>query len=362
MRYANRLLLAVVLASACTAPIKILTEDKTMGQKLAPEDIQLRDEGEFPSLGGAKGWINSPPLTPESLRGKVVVVQFWTYTCINWLRTEPYIRAWAEKYKDKGLVVIGAHTPEFEFEKDVDNIRLAIKERKIDYPVAIDSDYKVWNAFRNRYWPALYIVDAKGNIRYHQFGEGEYERSERVIQKLLAEAGNTGVSSELVSVNGAGPEAAPNWGDLGSAENYAGYERTVNFASPGGSVRDKPASYILPGGLELNQWALSGDWTIARSLVRLNKANGRITYRFHARDLHIVMGPAARGGAVRFRVLIDGKPPGGSHGADTDEGGYGTVSEQRMYQLVRQTGPVTDKQFEIEFLDAGLEVFVFTFG
>ena len=244
MRYANRLLLAVVLASACAAPIKILTEDKTMGQKPAPEEIQLRIEGEFPSLDGAKGWINSPPLTPKSLRGKVVLVQFWTYTCINWLRTEPYIRAWADKYKDKGLVVIGAHTPEFEFEKDVDNIREAIKERKIDYPVAIDSDYKVWNAFRNRYWPALYIVDAKGNIRYHQFGEGEYERSERVIQKLLAEAGNTGVSSELVSVNGIGPEAAPNWDDLGSAENYAGYERTVNFASPGGAVRDKPASYI----------------------------------------------------------------------------------------------------------------------
>lgn len=362
MRYSFRFLLAAVLATACAAPIRILTEDKTMGQQAALDEIQLRNEGEFPSLAGSKGWLNSAELTPASLRGKVVLVQFWTYTCINWLRTEPYIRAWAEKYKDKGLVVIGVHTPEFEFEKELDNVRSAVKERKIDYPVAIDSDYKIWTAFRNRYWPALYLVDAQGNVRYHQFGEGEYERSEKAIQKLLKEAGETGVSFDLVSVSGAGPEAAPDWDDLGSGENYVGYERTVNFASPGGPVRERPAAYIPPGKLELNQWALTGEWTMTRSLVRLNKANGRITSRFRARDLHIVMGPVDKGAPVRFRVLLDGKPPEGAQGTDTDAQGSGTVSEQRLYQLVRQSGAIAVKQFEIEFLDPGIEVFVFTFG
>lgn len=353
------LILAVaVLGEACGGPELYMNND-SVG---IPITNQLSYEGELPSLAGATGWLNSPPLKREDLRGKVVLVQFWTYTCINWLRTEPYIRAWSNKYKDKGLVVVGVHTPEFEFEKDADNIRAAIKERKIDYPVAIDSDYKIWSAFENRYWPALYLIDARGKIRYHQFGEGEYERSEKAIQKLVAEAGNTAVSSDLVSVDGVGPESAANWDDLRSGENYLGYAQNVNFASPGGAVRDRSASYILPSKLELNHWGLTGDWTTARSSVRPNKANGRITYRFHARDLHIVMGPAARGTSVRFRVLIDGSPPGSFHGSDTDEGGYGAVSQQRMYQLVRQIGPITDKQFEIEFLDPGVEVFVFTFG
>ena len=323
---------------------------------------QLAIESDLPSFAGATGWLNSSPLTGNDLRGKVIVVEFWTYTCINWLRTEPYVRAWAEKYKDKGLVVIGVHTPEFPFEKDVDNIRKAAKDMKIDYPIAIDSDYRVWGAFNNQYWPALYFIDAKGHIRHHQFGEGEYDQSESVIQQLLAEAGNAGIGKDLVAVTGQGPEAAADWDDLRSAENYVGYDRTEGFASPGGSVRDKPGVYSVPPKLNLNRWGLSGEWTIAKNIITLNKANSRISYRFHARDLHLVMGPATRGNSVRFRVLIDGQPPGSAHGTDIDDQGNGTVTDQRLYQLIRQPAPITDRTFEIEFLDSGLEVFVFTFG
>jgi thiol-disulfide isomerase/thioredoxin len=319
-------------------------------------------EGRLPPLGRATGWLNSQPLTAADLRGKVVLVDFGTYTCINWLRSLPYVRGWAEKYKDHGLVVIGVHTPEFRFEKDVDNVRRAVKDRKIDFPVAIDNDYAIWRAFDNHYWPALYIIDAQGRIRHHQFGEGGYERSERIIQQLLSEAGFSGIGDQLAAVDARGVEAEADWADLKSPENYLGHARTENFVSPGGAVLDKPRVYAAPARVKLNDWALSGDWTVKRDAVVLNKANGRIAYRFHARDLHLVMGPAARGASVRFRVLIDGQPPGAAHGSDVDDHGNGTVSEQRLYQLIRRPNPIADRQFEIEFLDPGVEAFAFTFG
>jgi thiol-disulfide isomerase/thioredoxin len=324
--------------------------------------IQLRIEGELPSLDSATEWINSQPLTAAGLRGKVVLIDFWTYSCINWLRSLPYVRAWAEKYKDQGLVVIGVHTPEFEFETNVDNVRQAAKDMRIDYPIAIDTDYAIWSAFNNQYWPALYFVDAQGHIRHHQFGEGEYEQSEMIIQQLLAEAGNGGIGHGLVSVDARDAEAAADWDSLKSPENYVGYERTENFASPGGAVLDKRGVYAAPAQLKLDHWALSGDWTVGTQATVLNKANGRIAYRFHARDLHLILGPAARGTAVRFSVLIDGQPPGAAHGIDVDDQGNGTVTEPRLYQLIRQPKPITDRLFEIEFLDSGVEAYAFTFG
>jgi thiol-disulfide isomerase/thioredoxin len=359
---ANQLLLAAILASAIGAPIETLAQDKSVVQQVTPAAVRLPIEGELPSLGGATGWLNSPALTAAGLRGKVVLIDVWTYTCINWLRTLPYVRAWAEKYKNQGLVVIGVHTPEFAFEKNVDNVRRAAKDMRVDYPIAIDSDYAIWRALNNEYWPALYFVDAQGRIRHHHFGEGEYEQSERIIQQLLAEAGIGGIGHELVSVDARGAEAPADWGSLKSPENYVGYERTENFASPGGAVLGKRRVYAAPARLRLNHWALSGDWTVKKQATVLNKANGRIAYRFHARDLHLVMGPAARGTSVRFRVLIDGKPPGAAHGIDVDAQGNGTVTEQRLYQLIRQPKPIADRQFEIEFLDSGVEAFAFTFG
>jgi thiol-disulfide isomerase/thioredoxin len=327
-----------------------------------PAAVQLPIEGEMPSLGGATAWLNSPPLSAANLRGKVVLIDFWTYTCINWLRTLPYVRAWADKYRDHGVVVIGVHSPEFPFEHDLENVRQAAKNMRVEYPIAIDNDYAIWSAFNNHYWPALYIVDAQGRIRHHHFGEGEYEQSEMIIQQLLAEAGIGGIGYELVSVDAHGAEAAADWGSLRSPENYVGYERTENFASPGGAVLDQPRVYAVPARFSLNHWALAGEWTVERQAVVLNTANGRIAYRFHARDLHLVMGPAARGTSVRFRVLIDGQAPGAAHGSDVDEQGNGTVTEQRLYQLIRQPKPIADRQFEIEFLDAGVEAFAFTFG
>jgi thiol-disulfide isomerase/thioredoxin len=324
--------------------------------------VHLPSEGEFPSLAGANEWLNSQPLKATGLRGSVVLVDFWTYTCINWRRTLPHVRAWAEKYKDHGLVVIGVHTPEFSFEKDVHNVRWAAKDMRIDYPIAIDSDYAIWRAFNNEYWPALYFVDARGHIRHHQFGEGDYEQSERVIQQLLAESGTGGISHELVSVDARGAEAPADWGSLKSPETYVGYERTQNFASPGGARLNQSRVYASPARLDLNSWALRGDWTVGKEAVVLNHANGRIAYRFHARDLNLVMGPAARGTSVKFRVLIDGKPPGAAHGSDVDDQGNGALIEQRLYQLVRQPEPVADRQFEIEFLDSGAQGFDFTFG
>jgi thiol-disulfide isomerase/thioredoxin len=359
---ANQRLLAAIVAGAIAAPIVTLAEDKSVARQMAPAAVKLPIEGELPSLGRATGWLNSQPLTAAGLRGKVVLIDFWTYTCINWLRTLPYVRAWATKYKDLGLVVIGVHSPEFAFEKNVDNVRRAAKDMKVSYPIAIDSDHAIWRAFKNEYWPALYFVDAQGRIRHHHFGEGEYQQSEKIIQQLLTETGVSGVSRELVSVDGRGAEAAADWGSLKSPENYLGYERTENFASPGGAVLDERRVYAVPTRLKLNQWALSGDWTVGKQATVLNQANGRIAYRFHARDLHLVMGPAARGTSVRFRVLIDGQPPLAAHGIDVDDKGNGTVSEQRLYQLIRQPKPIVERQFEIEFLDSGLEAFAFTFG
>jgi thiol-disulfide isomerase/thioredoxin len=356
-----KILLPTLLVSAIGALIVAFAGDETALQQMS-RPVQLRVEGELPALGSAPQWLNSQPLTAASLRGKVVLVDFWTYSCINWRRSLPYVRAWAEKYKNQGLVVIGVHAPEFEFEKNVDNVRWAAKDMRIDYPIEIDSDHAIWRAFRNEYWPALYFIDAKGHIRHHQFGEGEYAQSERVIQQLLIEAGSPDVGHELVSVEARGAEVAADLGSLRSPENYVGYERTENFASPGGAVLGKKRIYAVPAQLRLNHWALSGDWTMGKEATVLNRANGRIVYRFHARDLHLVMGPATRSSAVRFRVLIDGQPPGAAHGTDVDDQGNGTVMEQRMYQLIRQSKPIADRQFEIEFLDSGVEAFSFTFG
>jgi thiol-disulfide isomerase/thioredoxin len=318
--------------------------------------------GAMPSLQPANAWLNSPPLSTADLRGKVVLVDFWTYTCINWRRTMPYLRAWAEKYRDDGLVVIGVHTPEFSFEKDVDNVRRAAREQKVDYPIAIDSEYAIWNAFNNHYWPALYFIDAHGRIRHHQFGEGGYDQLERIIQELLAEAGHNGFDRARVSTEAHGAEVAADWKNLASPETYVGHSQAERFASPGGGLPGRPKLYAAPPTLRLNEWALAGDWTLSKESALLNKGNGRITYRFHARDVHLVMGPAARGAAIRFRVTIDGQPPGASHGADVDAEGRGTLDQPRMYQLIRQQTAIGDRQFEIEFLDAGAQVFVFTFG
>jgi len=313
------------------------------------------------AIGRASEWLNSPRLTPESLEGKVVLVQFWTYTCINWLRTLPYVRAWARKYGQE-LVVVGVHTPEFAFEQNVDNVRRALTQMKIDYPVVIDNDYAIWRAFDNHYWPALYMLDPRGRVGHTHFGEGEYERSERAIQRLLANAGAAVSDRNLVRVEPAGIEAPAEWANLRSPENYLGHERTENFASREGVGRDRRRRYTAPARLALNQWALVGDWTMGRQVTVGSGPNGRIVYRFHARDIHLVMGPPRPGAAVRFRVSIDGQPPGAAHGSDVDEGGNGTVVEQRLYQLIRQPKPIVDRQFEIEFLDAGVEAFAFTFG
>jgi thiol-disulfide isomerase/thioredoxin len=306
-------------------------------------------EGQLPGFDGAAGWLNSPPLTHEDLRGKVVLADFWTYTCINWLRTLGYLRAWAEKYKRHGMVLVGIHTPEFPFEGEVDNVRWAASEMKVEYPIALDPNYAVWRDFGNQYWPALYIADADGRIRHHQFGEGGYEECERVVQQLLREAGFDEVPADLVEVADEGFEAQADWGNLQSPETYLGYERGQRPASPDGAVR-------------LNQWALAGDWTVEDRACVLNGAEGRIAFRFHARDAHLILGPRERGSAVPFRVLIDGEPPGDAHGLDVDERGEGAVSEQRLYQLVRQPGSIADRTLEITFPTGGVEAFCFTFG
>jgi len=329
---------------------------------LHTSSVRLPVEGELPSFGGATGWLNSPPLTADGLRGKVVLTSFWTYTCINWLRQLPYLRAWAAKYSAHGLVVIGVHTPEFGFEHDTENVRRAVQEMRIDYPVAIDNDYGIWTAFGNHYWPALYFADAQGGIRHHHFGEGEYQQSEMVIQQLLADAGSGGAGYEPVSVEAHGAEAPADWATLRSPENYTGYERTENFASPGGAVPGQPHTYTAPAELRLNQWALAGDWTMDDQPATLNQPGGRISCRFHARDLNLVMGPTARGASVPFRVLIDGQPPDAANGADVDGYGQGTATGQRLYQLIRQAGPITDRTFEVSFPDPGIGVYAFTFG
>jgi cytochrome c biogenesis protein CcdA/thiol-disulfide isomerase/thioredoxin len=319
-------------------------------------------EGELPPLTGAVEWLNTPPLTPEGLRGKVVLVDFWTYSCINCLRTLPYVRAWAAKYKDHGLVVIGVHTPEFAFEKNVDNVRRAVKDLGITYPVAVDNNYAIWGAFYNNYWPADYFVDAQGQIRAHEFGEGNYDKSEHLIQTLLTEAGIPNVPTGLVAVNGKGVEAAADDQQIKSPETYVGYTRAANFANTGVLLKDQANTYAVPSTLQLNQWGLGGVWTIEGEKAILDSVPGRIVFHFHARDLHLVLGPTADGKPVRFRVLLDGKAPANDHGVDIDATGAGTVSSQRLYQLIRQTGPVQDRTFTIEFLDAGVQAFSFTFG
>ncbi len=316
---------------------------------------------ELAAIGRATDWINSPPLTTASLAGGVVLVDFWTYTCINWLRTLPYIRAWAQKYKDR-LTVIGVHTPEFPFEKTAANVRRAVQRLKVDYPVVVDSNYAIWRAFRNQYWPALYFVDANGKLRDQHFGEGAYDRSETLIQRLLAEAGVSPAPNGLTAVEGIGVEAPADWANLRSPENYLGYQRTRNFASREGADPDLRRVYSAPGQLSLNHWALAGEWTMGETAAVSTRPKGRLACRFHARDLHLVMGPQREGSSVRFRVTLDTQPPGQSRGLDLDDGGNGVVAEPRLYQLIRQRQAIADRTFEIEFLDAGVEVFAFTFG
>ena len=359
---APHLVLGLTLAYALAAAVLTSAQDNKAEQQMTRSTNQLPIEGEFPALGGATAWLNSPPLTPAGLRGKVVLIDFWTYSCINWRRTLPYVRAWAEKYKDHGLAVIGVHTPEFGFERDLDNVRRATTALEIHYPVAVDSSYVIWRAFRNQYWPALYIADAEGRIRHHQFGEGGYEQTEKIIQQLLTEAGKSDLPRGLVSPGPQGVEAAADWGSLKSPETYVGYERAEYFASPGNAARDRSRVYTTPSRLRLNEWALVGDWTIGPEAAALNGASGRIVYRFHARDLNLIMGPTVRGTPIRFRVRIDGERPGTAHGIDLDEQGDGTVTEPRMYQLIRQAEPIADRVFDIEFVGPGVEAFDFTFG
>ena len=325
---------------------------------------RLPFEGERADFGGATGWLNSPPLTPGDLRGRVVLVSFWTYTCVNWLRQLPYLRAWADKYDGHGLTVVGVHTPEFSFEHDPEQVRRAVAAMRIGYPVALDSDYGVWRAFDNHYWPALYFADAEGRIRHHHFGEGEYRRSEMVIQQLLADAGASGVDTGVVSPNPGGVEAAADWPSLRSPENYTGFERAEGFASPGGLRPGSAASYTTPPDLRRNQWAVAGSWAAGPEALTVEQAGGRLSYRFHARDLNLVLspGPAGTGSGAGFQVRLDGQPPGAAHGADTDARGHGTVREPRLYQLIRQRGAVVDRTFEITFADPGVQAYVFTFG
>lgn len=325
----------------------------------SPGDLPVEDI--TPSLAGAQQWLNSDPLTIEGLKGKVVLIDFWTYSCINCLRAIPYVRAWAEKYRDHGLVVIGVHAPEFAFERNVDNVKKAIATFGIHYPVAIDNDYKIWRAFDNEYWPAHYFIDASGKVRHHHFGEGDYAESERVIQKLLVDAGNKDVPTDIVSVNASGAEAASDSADVNSPETYIGYDRSDRFVSPGGVAQDTSHSYAA-GEPQLNEWSLTGRWTIGNERAQLDEMDGGIIYRFHARDLHLVLGPSAEGKKIRFRITIDGKPPGEAHGMDADADGNGVVTTQRLYQLVRTPGAVTDHTFEIRFLDPGVQAYAFTFG
>jgi cytochrome c biogenesis protein CcdA/thiol-disulfide isomerase/thioredoxin len=324
-------------------------------------NAELPVEDLMPSLAGAQEWLNSPPLSLEALKGKVVLVDFWTYSCINCLRSIPYVRAWAEKYRDHGLVVIGVHAPEFAFERNVANVKNAIATLKIGYPVAIDNEYKIWRSFENEYWPAHYFIDGNGKVRHHHFGEGEYDESEQIIQKMLKDAGNKNVPTGIVSVNASGAEAASDAGDVKSPETYVGYDRGNHFVSPGGVVVDKDHTYAA-GEPQLNEWSLTGNWTVGPERAQLDEKDGSIVYRFHARDLHLVLGPSAEGSQIRFRVTIDGKAPGDAHGMDTDAEGNGVVTTQRLYQLVRAPGTVADRTFEIRFLDPGVQAYAFTFG
>jgi cytochrome c biogenesis protein CcdA/thiol-disulfide isomerase/thioredoxin len=320
------------------------------------------EEGNIPPLDGAVQWLNSPPLTPETLRGKVVMIDFWTYSCINCLRALPYVKSWYQRYKDDGLIVIGVHSPEFAFEKNERNVRSAVRDLGITYPVALDNNYAIWQAFGNRYWPAHYFIDGKGHIRGHHFGEGNYEESEETIRQLLSEGGAENLPPATLNVKDAGVEAASDPKKVNSPETYIGYERAENFSSPGGSAHDETKVYNAPASLELNHWALGGSWRVEAERAVGTSSNGTVVFRFHARDLHLVLGPGMEGKAVRFRVTLDGKAPGESHGVDIGVDGIGTVRDHRLYQLIRQPGAVDDRTFAIEFLDPGIQVYSFTFG
>jgi thiol-disulfide isomerase/thioredoxin len=314
----------------------------------------------FPPLSDATGWLNSPPLSPESLRGKVVLVDFWTFTCTNWMRTLPYLRAWKAKFGDK-LVIVGAHTPEFSIERDPENVRLEAKRLGVDFPIALDNHYGIWNAFSNQYWPALYVFDVQGRLRHQHFGEGGYEQSERIIWQLIEESG-VKVDRQLAKPNFRAIEEPADELSLRSPETYVGIDRTEHFVSPGGARRDLPHNYRYPERFGFNAWALSGEWTVGAEIAASNTAGGRVAYRFQARDVNLVMAPPWRSVPVKFRVLLDGKPPGVAHGSDVDSQGVGTLTEPRLYQLIRQRGSIGARQFEIEFLDPGARVFSFTFG
>jgi cytochrome c biogenesis protein CcdA/thiol-disulfide isomerase/thioredoxin len=357
------LLTRVSLASTGGIEQKLISAVRpaTPAQPLPKAGDPLPVEGEFPSLAGATGWLNSPPLTVPSLRGKVVLVDFWTYSCINCIRTLPYVRGWYDKYKDHGLVIIGVHSPEFAFEKNPDNVARAVKALGVDYPVALDNDYAIWKGFHNQYWPAHYFIDARGRIRSHHFGEGDYHESEDVIRQLLTEAGQKNLPGGYVNDDHRGVEAAASGDPTRSPETYVGYARAMNFAG-GRMAHDDPWDYHAPNAYATNQWALNGRWIVRDEYAQLERAGGSITYRFRGRDLHLVLGPGSDGKPVRFRVTIDGKPPGADHGMDTDAAGNGSVDSQRLYQLVRQANGTGERLFEITFLDPEVRAYAFTFG
>jgi thiol-disulfide isomerase/thioredoxin len=342
---------AILSSMACSTP---LVE--------AQEPPSIIGSSPLHGLSGATGWINSKPLTAKQLKGKVVLVDFWDYSCINCIRAIPYIRAWAEKYKDSGLVVIGVHTPEFDVEKQLPNVQKAVQKFGITYPVALDSDYQIWNAFHNQYWPAHYFIDAKGKVRYEHFGEGQYDQSERWIQELLKEANAKPMPASSESIQGQGIQAAADTNDVRSPETYIGYARAERFASPGGIRQDGEQLYTEPNHLRLNEWGLVGKWLDHKQVAVLKSAGGKIIFRFHARDLHLVLGPSNDGKPVHFRVSIDGQAPGENHGVDTDAEGNGIVTDHRLYQMVRQKGSITDHTFVIEFQEPGVQAFSFTFG
>jgi cytochrome c biogenesis protein CcdA/thiol-disulfide isomerase/thioredoxin len=358
--------------SAAPQSMTMAMSDSTAGEPAAGNAMMMRAgkqpaglpvEGDIPSLSGATAWLNSPPLSAQDLRGKVVMVDFWTYSCINCLRALPYVTGWYEKYRNHGLVVIGVHAPEFAFEKDLGNVRRAVADLKINYPVALDNNYAIWQGFNNQYWPAHYFIDAQGHIRGHHFGEGNYDESEQTIRQLLTEAGNVDLPpAGIAAANASGVQAAPDEAHDQSPETYVGYRRAENFGSAGGFSQDRPHTYAVPDTLKLNQWALAGSWTVDPEKAALQAAPGKIVFRFFARDLHLVVGPAGDGKPVRFRVLLDGAPPAKNHGADTDADGNGVIREQRLYQLIRQSGDVGEHVFSIEFLDAGVQAYSFTFG
>jgi len=348
-------------AATISAPPSSPGLARSIAHRLAGDRLALPVEGRLPSFDGATGWLNSEPLTPEGLRGRVVLVDFWTYTCVNWLRTLPYVRAWAAKYRDNGLTVIGVHTPEFGFERNIDNVVAQSRTFGVEYPIAVDSDYAVWHAFANHFWPAVYIADTEGRIRHHHFGEGEYTQTEMVIQQLLLDAGHD-IDQDLVAVEPRGLEVAADWRTLQSPETYVGYGQSTGFASEDVAASDEPHVYAARARLSLNHWDLSGNWTVARHAALLNERGGRVAFEFHARDLNLVMGPASRGASIPFRVFLDGQVADGARGSDVESDGRGIVRDQRTYQLIRQSGRIADRLFEIEFLDAGVEAYCFTFG